>query len=118
MREHTDNHHFGPVGVMVSLAALALLAATWDLGLQATGAFILALLGALAIGATLAAIDTQTAGRHLWIWSLTIPLPCLAFSGALRHAEMLLPRATALALGWFYFLLVGSLLLRAMRQRA
>jgi hypothetical protein len=31
---------------------------------------------------------------------------------------MLLPRATALALAWFYFLLVGSLLVRTMRQHA
>jgi hypothetical protein len=118
MQEPHENHHFGPVGVMVALGALALLAASWDLGLQATGAFLLAVLGAVAIGLTLSCMDTQNASRHLWIWSLTIPLPCLVFAESLRHADMLLPRATALSLAWFYFLLVGSLLVRAMRQRS
>lgn len=118
MPEPQENHHFGPVGVMLALGALALLAASWDLGLQVTGAFVLAVLGAAAIGFTLSWMDAQSASRHLWIWSLTIPLPCLVFAESLRHADMLLPRATALALGWFYFLLVGSLLVRAMRQRA
>lgn len=118
MREHQENHHFGPVGVMVSLGALALMAATWDIGFQAAGAFFLALSGAAAIGLTLSLMDPQTASRHLWAWSLTIPLPCLVFAESLRHADMLLPRATALALAWFYFLLVGSLLVRTMRQLA
>jgi hypothetical protein len=65
-------------------------------------------------------MDPQAASRHLWAWSLSLPLPCLVFAESLRHADMLLPRATALALalGWFYFLLVGSLLVRTMRQRA
>ena len=118
MHHAHENHHFGPVGVMVALSVLALMAATWDLGMQATGAFLLAALGAVAIGMTLSWMDAQSASRHLWIWSLSIPLPCLVFAESLRHADMLLPRATALALGWFYFLLVASVLVRAMRQRA
>ena len=118
MHDAPHNHHFGPVGVMVSLGALALLAASWDIGLQATGAFVLATLGAAAIGLTLSLMDARAASRHLWIWSLSIPLPCLVFADALAHADMLLPRATALALAWFYFLLLGSALMRVMRQRS
>ena len=117
MQSQPHNHHFGPVGVIVSFGVLALLAATWDVGPQAAGAFILALLGAAAIGWPLLLMAPPNASRHLWTWSLSIPLPYLLFAPSLRHTESLLTLATALAVGWFYFLLSATLVLRAMRAR-
>jgi len=117
MQSHDHNHHFGPVGVMVSFGILALLATTWHIGLQALGAFVLALLGATAIGWTLLRMAPQSASRQLWAWSLSIPLPYLLFAPSLRHTESLVTLATALAVGWFYFLLSATLVLRAMRAR-
>ena len=117
MTSQDHNHHFGPVGVMVSFGALVLLAAVWAVGLMAVGAFLLALLGAATMVLTLSLMTPQNASRYLWIWSLSIPLPCLFFAESLRHAPSFVTLATAIGLGWFYFLLSSTLLVRFMRAR-
>ena len=117
MPSQDHNHHFGPVGVMLSFSLLVLLAAIWAFGLAAAGAFLLALLGAATVVLTLSLMSPQTASRYLWVWSLSIPIPCLFFAEALRHTPSLVTRATALGVGWFYFLLSSTLLVRFMRAR-
>jgi hypothetical protein len=117
MPSQDHNHHFGPVGVMLSFSLLVLLAAIWAFGLAAAGALLLALLGAATMVLTLSLMTPQNASRYLWIWSLSIPLPCLLFAESLRHAPSLVTLATAIGVGWFYFLLSSTLLLRFMRAR-
>ena len=117
MTSQDHNHHFGPVGVMVSFSLLVLLAATWAVGLLAAGAFLLALLGAATMVLTLSLMTPQNASRYVWTWSLSIPLPFLFFAESLRHTPSLVTLATALGVGWFYFLLSSTLLLRFLRAR-
>jgi hypothetical protein len=110
MTSQDHSHHFGPVGVMVSFGALVLLAAVWAVGLMAVGAFLLALFGAATMVLTLSLMTPQNA-------SLSIPLPCLFFAESLRHTPSMATLATALGVGWFYFLLSSTLLVRFMRAR-
>ena len=117
MTSQDHSHHFGPVGVMVSFGALVLLAAVWAVGLMAVGAFLLALFGATTMVLTLSLMTPQNASRCLWTWSLSIPLPCLFFAESLRHTPSMATLATALGVGWFYFLLSSTLLVRFMRAR-
>ncbi len=117
MTSQDHNHDFGPVGIMVSFGLVILLVATWVVGLLAAGAFLLALLGAATMVLTLSQMSPQNASRYLWTWSLSIPLPCLFFAESLRHTPSLVTLATALGVGWFYFLLSSTLLVRFMRAR-
>ena len=117
MTSQDRSHHVGPVGVMVSFSLLVLIAATWAVGLMAAGALLLSLLGAATMVLTLSVMTPQTASRYLWTWSLTIPLPYLFFAGSLRHSPSLVTVATALGVGWFYFLLSSTLLVRFLRAR-
>jgi len=117
MTSQDHNHDFGPVGVMVSFGLVVLLVASWVVGLLAAGAFLLALLGAATMVLTLSQMSPQNASRYLWTWSLSIPLPCLFFAESLRHTPSLVTLATALGVGWFYFLLSSTLLVRFLQAR-
>jgi energy-converting hydrogenase Eha subunit A len=102
---------------MVSFGLGVLLVASWVVGLLAAGAFLLALLGAATMVLTLSQMTPETASRYVWTWSLSIPLPCLFFAESLRHTPSLVTLATALGVGWFYFILCTTLLVGFMRAR-
>ena len=63
---------------------------------------------------TLSPMIPQTASRYLWSWSLSrlFPFLFLFFAEYIQHSGILLPFATAFALGWVNFSPAWSLFMR------